>query len=249
MGASLGGLTALLAGLHAAREVGAVFSQSGSFFQVGHDDRHESVTAFPHYWRITQRVQAVLDTAAHRPAAADRPDLRALEENAPNNASMAAALAPGRAPGRPTSRCRTCTTTPPGATRSTRTSPMSCEDCWRTTRMRPCSAQRVELPGARDGPPSRRDPPRPLGPAGAGLPQRGGPGRGLRRPRHGRRGAAPGRRGPGQLLLRRLARRVVLVGRERPDRGARPPARVVPGLAGAVGGRRGSPSRSAPATS
>ena len=101
LGASLGGLTALLAGLHASREVGAVFSQSGSFFQVRHDDRHESVTTFPHYWRIAQRVQAILDMRH-----TDRP-LRigltcgALEENAPNNASMASALAQGRAPGRP----------------------------------------------------------------------------------------------------------------------------------------------------
>ena len=47
LGASLGGLTALLAGLHAPREVGAVFSQSGSFFQIRHDDRHDSVTTFP----------------------------------------------------------------------------------------------------------------------------------------------------------------------------------------------------------
>ena len=34
-----------------------------------------------------------------------------------------------------------------------------------------------------------------------------------------------------------------------PHRGARPPARVVPGLARAVGGCRGSPSRSVPARS
>jgi enterochelin esterase-like enzyme len=93
LGASLGGLTALLAGLHASRDVGAVFSQSGSFFQIRHDDRHDSVTTFPHYWRITQRVQAILDMRH-----TDRP-LRigltcgALEENAPNNASMASALA------------------------------------------------------------------------------------------------------------------------------------------------------------
>ena len=76
LGASLGGLTALLAGLHASGEVGAVFSQSGSFFQVRHDDRHDSVTTFPHYWRIAQRVQAILDVRTHRPAAADRADLR-----------------------------------------------------------------------------------------------------------------------------------------------------------------------------
>ena len=95
MGASLGGLTALLAGLRGGSDVGAVFSQSGSFFQVVHDDRHESVAAFPYYWRIAQHVRAVLDTR--------HPDHRLrigltcgrLEENAANNASMAAAL--GRA--------------------------------------------------------------------------------------------------------------------------------------------------------
>jgi enterochelin esterase family protein len=95
MGASLGGLTALLAGLRAGGEVGAVFSQSGSFFQVVHDGRHESVATFPHYRRIVQHVRAVLD--ARHPAHRLRIGLTCgqLEENAPNNASMAAAL--GRA--------------------------------------------------------------------------------------------------------------------------------------------------------
>ena len=95
MGASLGGLTALLAGLRAGGEVGAVFSQSGSFFQVVHDGRHESVAAFPHYRRIVQHVRAVLDT--RHPEHRLRIGLTCgqLEENAANNASMAAAL--GRA--------------------------------------------------------------------------------------------------------------------------------------------------------
>lgn len=89
MGASLGGLTALLAGLAGAPAVGAVFSQSGTFFQVTHDD-HES--GFPFFHRIEQQVQAVLH-ARHT----DHP-LRIgmtcgeLEENAANNRAMAAAL-------------------------------------------------------------------------------------------------------------------------------------------------------------
>lgn len=89
MGASLGGLTALLVGLLGAPEIGAVFAQSGSFFQVRHD---HSESGFPYFLRISHRVQQVLD-ARH----ADHP-LRvgmtcgAMEENAPNNRDMAAAL-------------------------------------------------------------------------------------------------------------------------------------------------------------
>ncbi len=128
LGASLGGLTALLAGLRAAGEVGAVFSQSGSFFQVG-PRRPARVGRRPSPTTGGSSSGSRRSSTSGTPTqpAADRPDLWALEENAPNNASMAAALAPGRAPGRPTSRCRTCTTTPPGATRWTRISPMSCE--------------------------------------------------------------------------------------------------------------------------
>jgi enterochelin esterase-like enzyme len=93
LGASLGGLTALLAGLHAPRGVGAVFSQSGSFFQVRHDDRHDSVATFPYYWRIAQRVQEILDMRRTERPLRIGLTCGALEENAPNNASMASALA------------------------------------------------------------------------------------------------------------------------------------------------------------
>ena len=90
MGASLGGLTALLAALVGVPLVGGVFSQSGSFFQVLHD--HESVSDHPHYRRITAQVDAVL-AARHT----DHP-LRVgmtcgqMEENAANNRDMAASL-------------------------------------------------------------------------------------------------------------------------------------------------------------
>lgn len=89
MGASLGGLTALLAGLLGAPQVGGVFAQSGSFFQVRHDDDE---SGFRYFGRISRTVAAVLD-ARH----ADHPlhvsmTCGALEGNLSNNEDMAAAL-------------------------------------------------------------------------------------------------------------------------------------------------------------
>ena len=89
MGASLGGLTALLLGLHAAPRVGGVFTQSGSFFQVRHDD---SERGYRYFGRISRLVQSVLDMRH-----ADNPlvvgmTCGALEENARNNRDMASAL-------------------------------------------------------------------------------------------------------------------------------------------------------------
>ena len=89
MGASLGGLTALLVGLLDVPEIGGVFSQSGSFFQARHDGQESH---YKYFGRISRRVQEVIDTRE-----TDRP-LRigmtcgALEENAANNRDMAAAL-------------------------------------------------------------------------------------------------------------------------------------------------------------
>lgn len=89
MGASLGGLTALLVGLLAAPRIGAVFAQSGSFFQTRLD---ASESGYPYFGRISRLVEAVLH-ARHT----DHP-LRigmtcgSLEENAANNRAMAAAL-------------------------------------------------------------------------------------------------------------------------------------------------------------
>jgi enterochelin esterase-like enzyme len=88
-GASLGGLTALLLGLLAAPRVGGVFSQSGSFFQVRHD---ETESDYPWFGRISRLVQSVLDMRH-----ADHPlvvgmTCGTLEDNAANNRDMAAAL-------------------------------------------------------------------------------------------------------------------------------------------------------------
>ena len=98
MGASLGGLTALLAGLRAGGEVGAVFSQSGSFFQVVHDGRHESVAAFPHYRRIVQHVPGGPRHPAPRAPAADRPHLWAARGERPQQRLDGGRARPGRAP-------------------------------------------------------------------------------------------------------------------------------------------------------
>ena len=89
MGASLGGLTALLLGLLAAPRVGGVFSQSGSFFQVRHD---ESESEYRYFGRISRLVQSVLDMRhAEHPLTVGM-TCGALEENAANNRDMAAAL-------------------------------------------------------------------------------------------------------------------------------------------------------------
>lgn len=91
MGASLGGLTALLVGL-LAPQIGGVFAQSGSFFQP-HLDGTE--TGYRYFTRIATAVRNILDAPL-----TDRP-LRVgmtcgtLEENCANNRHMASAL--GRA--------------------------------------------------------------------------------------------------------------------------------------------------------
>ncbi|GAA4400419.1 hypothetical protein GCM10023168_09120 [Fodinibacter luteus] len=89
VGASLGGLTALLLGLLAAPRVGGVYAQSGSFFQVRRD---VSESGFRYFGRISRLVQAVLDTRH-----ADHPltvgmSCGTLEENLANNRDMATAL-------------------------------------------------------------------------------------------------------------------------------------------------------------
>jgi enterochelin esterase family protein len=89
VGASLGGLTALLLGLLGAPRVGGVYSQSGSFFQVRHDD---SESGYRYFGRISRLVQSVLDMRhAERPLVIGM-SCGALEENAANNRDMAAAL-------------------------------------------------------------------------------------------------------------------------------------------------------------
>jgi len=89
VGASLGGLTALLLGLHAAPRVGGVYAQSGSFFQVRHDD---SESGYRYFGRISRLVQTVLDMRhAEHPLVVGM-SCGALEENVANNRDMAAAL-------------------------------------------------------------------------------------------------------------------------------------------------------------
>ena len=89
MGASLGGLSALLLGLLAAPRVGGVFSQSGSFFQVRHDDNE---SGYRYFGRISRLVQSVLDMRHAEHPLTIGMTCGALEENVANNRDMAAAL-------------------------------------------------------------------------------------------------------------------------------------------------------------
>jgi enterochelin esterase-like enzyme len=89
MGASLGGLTALLLGLLAAPRVGGVLAQSGSFFQVRHDGAESS---FAYFGRVSRAVQQVLDTRDPDHHLVVGMTCGALEENVANNRDMAAAL-------------------------------------------------------------------------------------------------------------------------------------------------------------
>jgi enterochelin esterase-like enzyme len=89
MGASLGGLTALLAGLLGAPQVGGVFAQSGSFFQVQHDDDE---SGFRYFGRISRTVASILDARHTDHPLAVALTCGALEGNLSNNEDMAAAL-------------------------------------------------------------------------------------------------------------------------------------------------------------
>jgi enterochelin esterase family protein len=89
MGASLGGLTAVLAGLLGAPTVGGVFAQSGSFFQVRHDDDE---SGFRYFGRISRTVASVLDARHTDHALHVAMTCGGLEGNASNNADMATAL-------------------------------------------------------------------------------------------------------------------------------------------------------------
>ena len=68
---------------------GGVYSQSGSFFQVRHDD---SESGYRYFGRISRLVQSVLDMRhAEHPLVVGM-SCGALEENVANNRDMAAAL-------------------------------------------------------------------------------------------------------------------------------------------------------------
>lgn len=95
MGASLGGLTALLVGLLSANgygTVGGVFAQSGSFFTVHRDDAE---SGFRYFGRITRAVQQVIDAPRTDHPLHVAMTCGALEDNAANNRDMAAALRRG----------------------------------------------------------------------------------------------------------------------------------------------------------
>ena len=89
VGASLGGLTALLLGLLAAPRVGGVYAQSGSFFQVRHDG---SESGYRYFGRISRSVQSVLDMRHAEHPLVIGMSCGAIEENVANNRDMAAAL-------------------------------------------------------------------------------------------------------------------------------------------------------------
>lgn len=89
MGASLGGLTALLLGVLGAPRVGGVFSQSGSFFQVRHDD---SESGYRYFGRISRTVQSLLDMRHVEHPLVVGMTCGTLEENFANNRDMATAL-------------------------------------------------------------------------------------------------------------------------------------------------------------
>ena len=89
MGASLGGLTALLVGLDEDSPVGGVVSQSGSFFQPGLDDQESS---YPFFERVTSAVRAVVEASARSRPLAVAMTCGAMEENFANNQAMAASL-------------------------------------------------------------------------------------------------------------------------------------------------------------
>ncbi len=90
MGASLGGLTALLVGLEEASRFGGVVSQSGSFFQPGLDGQESS---YPFFERVTSAVRAMVEASARSRPVAVGMTCGAMEENFANNEAMAASLA------------------------------------------------------------------------------------------------------------------------------------------------------------
>ena len=229
VGASLGGLTALLLGLLAAPRVGGVYAQSGSFFQVRHDD---SESSYRYFGRISRLVQTVLDMRhAEHPLVVGM-SCGALEENAANNRDWPPHCA-GPGTTSPCARWPTCTTTPRGATPSTPASPRSCAASGGSGRPVVARPDADRQGGVAWRPPAcdfgcrarrrpRGRPPRHVGAAGAALPLRGRVGPRRRAQRHARRPAAPHRRRPDEPVLRRLARRLVVVRQRPPHRGARP---------------------------
>ncbi|MFP5346705.1 MAG: alpha/beta hydrolase [Actinomycetes bacterium] len=92
MGASLGGLTSLLAGVHNPELFAGVFSQAGSFFTLQRDPQESGYRYFP---RITGAVAELVDECRTTPSLRVGLTCGALEENAGNNREMAGALRRG----------------------------------------------------------------------------------------------------------------------------------------------------------
>ena len=88
LGASLGGFTAVLAGLMDER-VGGVVAQSGSFF---HPSTDTTERRFRHFGRIAAHVDAVADMPPSASPLTVALTCGAHEENAANNRRMAVAL-------------------------------------------------------------------------------------------------------------------------------------------------------------
>lgn len=88
MGASLGGLAALVVALCAGPRVGGVFAQSGSFFDADLDAQESS---YPFFDRVTEAVQTLGREAAVKPLVVGMTCGR-LEENWQNNEAMATRL-------------------------------------------------------------------------------------------------------------------------------------------------------------
>jgi len=89
MGASLGGLTALLVAQAGEGRFGGVVAQSGSFFTPELDEQEST---YPHFARVTEAVAAIGEQAATEQPLMVGMTCGALEENCANNNAMAAVL-------------------------------------------------------------------------------------------------------------------------------------------------------------
>ena len=116
-GVSLGALAMLHAQRRFPDAFAGLFLQSGSFFMPRFDAQE---SGFVRYRRIVRFVRATLREPPRRtvPVALT---CGALEENAADNRVMASALAAQGYPVDACTRAATCTTSPRGATRGTRT--------------------------------------------------------------------------------------------------------------------------------
>ncbi len=90
MGASLGGLSALLLAVTDADEFCGVVAQSGSFFSPALDPQESS---YPWFGAVTQGVKQIVAESSKRPSMPVAMTCGRLEENAANNRAMAAMLA------------------------------------------------------------------------------------------------------------------------------------------------------------